>query len=748
MSTSRRIFYLVPVSRDAGLTSMALGLVRALQLGGVRAGFAKPVAQPESIPGERDLSGHFARALCGTRTAEPIDYTSAIERVRAGDLAGLMEEVVSMVDTASAGNQVLVVEGLIPDVDFQIATRLNIEIVRTLSAEIIPVFSARARGIEDIEAIAAGAAEQYGDGGRRPLAGVLVNHAAGQPETAPDSGPLDTLTDGTPVLATVPTAQHLFSPRVIDIVSGLGLHVLHVGGAATARVENVLVAANSAEKLLSQLRPGTLVVTPGDRADVIAAVALAAHRGMRLAGMLLTDGGKLQPEFARLFKGRPLDQLAIVGAEGDTFSVASRLANLSSHVDRGDTERMEQVVDFIAGRIVAAPLVARLEVPAMPLMPPAVFRTRLVKAARGIGRTIVLPEGDEPRTIQAAAQCAARGIARCVLLGVPDAIRDVAAGHGIELPAGVEIVDPELVRERYVAPMVELRRAKGLTEIKARQELEDNVVLGTMMLEAGDVDGLVSGAVHTTASTVRPALQLIRTVPGSRLVSSVFFMLMPDQVLVYGDCAINPDPDAQALAEIAIQSADSAHAFGIDPRVAMISYSTGTSGSGADVEKVKEATAIVHRLRPDLVVDGPIQYDAATVESVARQKAPNSPLRGRANVIVFPDLNTGNTTYKAVQRSANVVSIGPMLQGLRKPVNDLSRGALVEDIVYTITLTAIQAAPVRRTGLQGSAVTHAVVAETCGALAQAPEVVERPVPGRAALARNAQGVMVAHSALR
>lgn len=738
MSNSRRIFYLVPVSRDAGLTSMALGLVRALQLGGVQAGFAKPVAQPESIPGERDLSGHFARALCGTRTPEPIDYTSAIERVRAGDLAGLMEEVVSMVDTASAGNQVLVVEGLIPDVDFQIATRLNIEIVRTLSAEIIPVFSARARGIEDLEAIAAGAAEQYGDGGRRPLAGVLVNHAAQQPETGPGSGPLDTLADGTPVLASVPTAQHLLSPRVIDIVSGLGLRVLHVGGAATARVENVLVAANSPEKLLSQLRPGTLVVTPDDRADVIAAVALAAHRGMRLAGMLLTDGGKLPPEFARLFKGRPLDQLAIVGAEGDTFAVASRLANLSSHVDRGDTERMEQVVDFIAGRIVAAPLVARLEVSDMPLMPPAVFRTRLVKAARGIGRTIVLPEGDEPRTVQAAAQCAARGIARCVLLGVPETIRDVAAGHGIELPPGVQIVDPDLVRERYVAPMVELRRAKGLTEITARQELEDNVVLGTMMLEVGDVDGLVSGAVHTTASTVRPALQLIRTVPGSRLVSSVFFMLMPDQVLVYGDCAINPDPDAQALAEIAIQSADSARAFGIDPRVAMISYSTGTSGSGADVEKVKEATAIVQQLRPDLVVDGPIQYDAATVESVARQKAPNSPLRGRANVIVFPDLNTGNTTYKAVQRSANVVSIGPMLQGLRKPVNDLSRGALVEDIVYTIALTAIQAAPVRRTGPRASAATHAVASETSGALAQGREVVEHPMPDAAASARHAQ----------
>ncbi|CAD6517213.1 Phosphate acetyltransferase [Paraburkholderia hiiakae] len=689
MSHSPRIFYLVPVSRDAGLTSMALGLVRALQLGGVRAGFVKPVAQPESIPGEHDLSAHFARTLCGTRTPEPLDYTGAIERVRAGELAGLMEDVVSIVDTASEGNQVLVVEGLIPDVDFQIATRLNIEIVRTLSAELIPVFSARARDIADLGAVASGAAEQYGDGGRRPLAGVLVNHAAEQPDMKARA--LDVLGDGTPVLASVPTAQRLLSPRVIDVACGLNLRVVRAGAAATVRVDNVLVAASSPEHLLPRLRPGTLVVAPVDRTDAIIAVALAAHRGMPLAGLLLTGGGALSADMAALFKGRPLDRLAVLAADDDMFSIAARLANLSSHVNRGDAERMEQVVDYIAGRIVAEPLVARLDVPGMPLMPPPVFRTRLVQSARAVRRRIVLPEGEEPRTIQAAAQCVARGIAQCVLLGAPEAIRAVAAGHGIELPAGVQIIDPEDVRERYIAPMVGLRRAKGLTEHKARLELEDNVVLGTMMLAEGDVDGLVSGAVHTTANTVRPALQLIRTVPDSRLVSSVFFMLMPDQVLVYGDCAINPDPNAEELAEIAIQSAESARAFGIDPRVAMISYSTGTSGSGVDVDKVKAATEIVRRLRPDLVVDGPIQYDAASVESVARQKAPHSPLAGRANVFVFPDLNTGNTTYKAVQRSANVISIGPMLQGLRKPVNDLSRGALVDDIVYTIAITAVQA---------------------------------------------------------
>ena len=252
-------------------------------------------------------------------------------------------------------------------------------------------------------------------------------------------------------------------------------------------------------------------------------------------------------------------------------------------------------------------------------------------------------------------------------------------------------MEPDNIREDYVPAMVELRKHKNLTAPMAVAQLEDNVVLGTMMLALDHVDGLVSGAIHTTANTIRPAMQLIKTAPGAKLVSSVFYMCLPEQVLVYGDCAVNPDPNAEELADIAIQSADSALAMGITPKVAMISYSTGASGTGSDVEKVKQATAIAKELRPDLIIDGPLQYDAATTASVAKSKAPNSPVAGQATVLIFPDLNTGNTTYKAVQRSAHVISVGPMLQGLRKPVNDLSRGALVEDIVYTIALTSIQA---------------------------------------------------------
>lgn len=321
---------------------------------------------------------------------------------------------------------------------------------------------------------------------------------------------------------------------------------------------------------------------------------------------------------------------------------------------------------------------------------PYAFRNQVVKKAQAAKKRIVLPEGDEPRTIEAAAICQSRGIAQCVLLAKPEDVARVAAERGVTLPSDIEIIDPQAIFEKYIDAMVERRKGKTSAE-QAHAQLQDSVVLGTMMLQLDEVDGLVSGAVHTTADTIRPAFQLIKTAPQYSLVSSVFFMLLPEQVVVYGDCAVNPNPTAEQLAEIALQSAESAKAFGIDPKVAMISYSTGNSGMGEDVETVKAAVQIIREKDATLKVDGPLQFDAASVPSVGKQKAPNSPVAGEANVFIFPDLNTGNTTYKAVQRTANVISVGPMLQGLNKPVNDLSRGALVEDIVYTIALTAIQA---------------------------------------------------------
>jgi phosphate acetyltransferase len=324
-------------------------------------------------------------------------------------------------------------------------------------------------------------------------------------------------------------------------------------------------------------------------------------------------------------------------------------------------------------------------------MSPPEFRNFLIKKAQKRKARIVLPEGSEPRTIRAAIQTLQRQIAVPVLLAKRADVEKTAATLFLKLPTDLEVIDPETVAPKYVSLLMEIRKAKGMTEEQAKTHLTDSVWVGTMMVKAGDADGLVSGAIHSTADTVRPALMIIKPHAGTSIISSVFFMCLPTQVLVYGDCAINPNPTADELAQIAIQCADTARNFGIMPRVAMLSYSTGESGKGEDVDKVKEATHKVKALRPDIEIDGPMQYDAAIMESVARTKAPTSRIAGRATVFVFPDLNTGNTTYKAVQRSANTISIGPMLQGLAKPVNDLSRGALVDDIIYTIALTAVQA---------------------------------------------------------
>jgi len=692
-NTQGRTFYLVPISTEAGLTTITLGLVRALQLAGLRVGYVKPIAQPEAV-GEEDQSAHLAKLLCGATTPLPIAFEHASDLVRHGQLADLMEEVVDRVESLRGQFDAIVVEGLIPSVEIQIATRLNIEMVRSLGADVIPVLSGKGKELADLVATTATVAEQYGDDGKRPIAGVLINYCSiGTANALRRSGRLEFGDNKTcvPVLGAAATSALLAAPRVIDIAEGLGLEIIHRGDIETARAETILVAARSPEKLIAHLRPRTLVITPTDRSDAIIATALVAERGMPLAGFVFTCGGRPAPEIMALLSSPPLNRLPLLGSPDDTYTTANRLANLSRHIGRDDIERHERAISYIADQIDPRPLAQRIGAPMESLMPPPVFRHRLVESARSAMQRIVLPEGEEPRTLRAAAICAEKGIAHCVLLGNPKSIRAVAEAHGIDLPLTLDIVDPESLRASYVEPMVRRRAAKGLTPLQAEAALEDRVVLGTMMLAEGAVDGLVSGAVHTTASTVRPALQLIKTAPGTSIVSSVFFMLMPDQVLVYGDCAINPDPTAEQLAEIAVQSADSAAAFGIEPRVAMISYSTGASGTGGGVDKVRLATRLVRERRLDIVIDGPIQYDAASVESVGQQKAPSSPLAGRANVFVFPDLNTGNTTCKAVQRSAGVVCVGPMLQGLAKPVNDLSRGALVEDIVYTIALTAIQA---------------------------------------------------------
>jgi phosphate acetyltransferase len=492
-------------------------------------------------------------------------------------------------------------------------------------------------------------------------------------------------------IAVVPSRGDLAAPRVKDLAEAVGARVLRAGDVERRRIRNVALCAMAVPGSIKTFQPGTLVITPGDRSDILIAAALAVLNGVPLAAVLLTGGVEPEPHVFAMCDSALKAGLPVLAVKEGSYAAANAVANMNLQIPADDAVRVERVMTAVADRIDPAWLRSLEATSRVPRLSPPAFRHRLVEAARAANKRIVLPEGAEPRTVAAASIVQQRGIARCVLLGNPDEIHEVARKHGVALPPSIEIIDPAGVAPRYVAPLVERRKAKGMTANQAAQELTDTVMLGTMMMALDEVDGLVSGAVHTTAHTIRPALQLVKTAPGCDLVSSVFFMCLPDQVLVFGDCAVNPTPTAEQLADIAIQSADSAKAFGIEPRVAMLSYSTGTSGAGEEVEKVKRATDLARSLRPDLAIDGPLQYDAAIMPDVARQKAPKSNVAGRATVFIFPDLNTGNVTYKAVQRSANVVSIGPMLQGLAKPVNDLSRGCLVEDIVFTVALTAIQA---------------------------------------------------------
>ena len=627
--------------------------------------------------------------------------------------ADLLENIVERFKTGTEGAEVVVVEGLEPSVKQSFIGELNYKIVKALGAEIVFVIQPGNDTNQQLRERMELAISAFGGADNKSIIGCIINKVGAPRDdsdsvradlkeifegggTLPDAG-LDVLqmlgSSPLPLLGCVPWNPALVVPRVRDVAEHLGAKVINKGDMDERRVRSITFCARSVPTMEGYFKPGAMLVSSGDRADVVLAVCLAAMNGVKLACLLLTGGIALGDSLRRLCQ-RAMDTtgLPVLLVNLDTWETSRRLQNFNTEVPADDMERIELIQDYFAGHVDKdwVESLTHDSNLSRKLSPPA-FRYHLTELARQQNHHIVLPEGEEPRTVKAAALCAQRGIATPVLLGKPDMIELVAEQQGVQLGDGVVIIDPEQVRDQYVAPMVKFRKSKGLTRVVAREQLKDNVVLGTMMLALEEVDGLVSGAVHTTANTIRPALQLIKTAPDARLVSSIFFMLLPDQVLVYGDCAINPDPDANALADIAIQSANSALAFGIEPRVAMISYSTGSSGTGSDVEKVREATRIAQERRPDLVIDGPLQYDAAIMENVAKSKAPESPVAGKATVFIFPDLNTGNTTYKAVQRSAELISIGPMLQGIRKPVNDLSRGALVDDIVYTIALTAIQA---------------------------------------------------------
>jgi phosphate acetyltransferase len=493
----------------------------------------------------------------------------------------------------------------------------------------------------------------------------------------------------------IPADPALASPTLQDIADQLDACIIHGEPETLKRVvRNYKVAAMQIPDYLNHVEEGSLIITPGDRADIILAsfMSYTSTAYPQIAGMLLTGSLKPALQVEALLDGLEEPPFAVLGVDSDTFTTGLNASRVSSTLAADDEHKIASALGLVEASIDQSSLGKLLETRRSTRVTPIMFEYELIQRAKAQPQHIVLPEGSEERILRATEIVALRGVARLTLLGNVDEVRQKILALGLRLD-DIEIIDPlqSKLRKEYAETYYRLRQHKGISPQMAYDAMSDVSYFGTMMVHHRHADGMVSGSVHTTQHTIRPAFEIIRTRPGTAIVSSVFLMCLADRVLVYGDCAVNPDPDAQQLADIAVSSADSARMFGVEPRVAMLSYSTGGSGKGQAVEKVREATRLAQSMRPDLKIEGPIQYDAAVDAGVAGTKLPGSEVAGNATVFIFPDLNTGNNTYKAVQRSSGAVAIGPVLQGLNKPVNDLSRGCTVTDIVNTVAITAIQA---------------------------------------------------------
>jgi len=568
----------------------------------------------------------------------------------------------------------------------------NIQMANNLGALVLPVVTGYGRTAQEIVRKAAVLLELLETKKCDVLALILNRVGAGQADQV--LGLSAKRKFRTPIFA-LPELPHLAQPTVREVAEELG--AVPSGGdpeSLNREVEDIKIGAMELPNFLDRLVEGTLVITPGDRADIIlgSLLADASSSYPRVAGLILTGGLKPAPQVERILQGLRKSSVPIFRVDLDTFAAGTQASQVRGRIRAENPRKIAAVLGHLEKHMDAPALYRRIELSQPTRVTPIMFENTLVEQAKSNRKHIVLPEGTEERILQAAEILLLRGVADLTLLGNLEEIRRKAGSLGLSL-RGASFMDPAESprRQAYAEAYYQLRRHKGISEQMAFDVVSDVAYFGTLMVQLGEADGLVSGAVHTTAHTLRPAFEIIGIRAGFSLASSVFFMCLPDQVLVFGDCAVNPDPNVEQLADIAASSAGTALAFGIEPRVAMLSYSTGESGKGADVDKVREATRRVRSLHPDLPVEGPIQYDAAVDLSVAKTKLPGSPVAGRATVFIFPDLNNGNITYKAVQRSANAVAIGPVMQGLKKPVNDLSRGATVTDIVNTVAITAIQA---------------------------------------------------------
>lgn len=677
-----RGIYVAGAEHATGKSAVALG-VRQLLAGQVsRLGVFRPVVDGEDDPllGVLRANGADAAPLAAS---VGVGYAD----VRADEQRALAEIVSRYRALAATCDAVLAV-----GTDFSGVVRagelaFNARVALNLGLPVLCVVSGHQRAPSEIQSAVGVALNMMRRIGAEVVAVVANRVQADQVDTVGGIVSADV-----PVYV-LPEDDLLMAPTMGEVLEACDGEL--VGGAADSlgrEALSVMVAAMTVPNLLERLSDGALLITPGDRADVLL-TALFAHASRTLpsvAGVVLTGG--LRPPDALL---QPIDapaMPAIVATAHDTFATTALAGGLEGRISIATPRKTTTALALFEHHVDRDGLLERLEVTRSEAVTPLMFEQTLLERARGDRRHIVLPEGTDERVLRAAEILLRRRVADLTLLGDERAVRAAAVQVGVDV-SGAQVVSPddEELRERFVREYARRRAHKGVSVDAARDVMRDASYFGTMMVALELADGMVSGATHTTAETIRPSFELIKTRPGVSIVSSVFLMCLADRVLVYGDCAVNPNPTAEQLADIAVSSAATAARFGVEPRVAMLSYSTGESGTGADVERVREATDLVRRSNPGLSVEGPIQYDAAVDASVARTKLATSAVAGRATVFIFPDLNTGNNTYKAVQRSAGAVAIGPVLQGLRKPVNDLSRGATVADIVNTVAITAIQA---------------------------------------------------------
>ena len=689
-----RSIYITSVEGHTGKSTVALGMLDTLSHQTRRVGVFRPVARSKD---SRDYVLEMLLAHDGVDLPYEECIGVGYDAVHADPDAALSEIVSRFKAVERQCDAVVILGSDYTDVGSPTELGFNARVAANLGAPVLLVLGGQqhdehgARSPGDLRQILS-LAETELSAAHAGVIGVIANRV--------DPGMLDAVvaelsadSDGVPVWA-IPEDPFLIAPSVASIMDAVG-GTLVSGDAALLGRESlgVVVAAMSMENVLTRLIEGGVVVIPGDRSDVLLAVLMAnaAETFPSVAGVILNGGFPLVPQIAQLIEGLD-NSLPIISTTLGTYDTALRITQTRGRLAADSPRKYDTALALFEQYVDAGLLLERLDVSRTDVVTPLMFEYDLLDRARTNPQHIVLPEGGEDRILRAASTLLRRSVAKLTILGDEGEIRARSAELGLDL-SGADILSPfdPGLRERFAVEYTRLREHKGVTLESARETVTDVSYFGTMMVHLGLADGMVSGAAHTTAHTIRPGFEIIKTDPGVSVVSSVFLMCLEDRVLVYGDCAVNPDPNAAQLADIAISSATTAAQFQIEQRIAMLSYSTGMSGAGADVDKVREATAFVRERRPDLKVDGPIQYDAAVDASVGQSKMPGSEVAGRATVFIFPDLNTGNNTYKAVQRSAGAVAIGPVLQGLRKPINDLSRGALVQDIVNTVAITAIQA---------------------------------------------------------